>query len=438
MTGPRAGVSRFTRHLANPFLRNVATLSGGTLISRIIAIVSLPVLTRLFTPDHYGVLSVFIAVATTTLAVGTLTYDWAIPLPSEDEQGVNLLGVSLIAAFASSLLVLLGLIIFGDSLVEWTSTPGLDSLLLWAPLLAFFTAAQRAFHFWNVRRKAFARTVVARVGRTVGTVVIQIGAGIAGLGSAGLVLGDGIGRGLGAVLMVVQIRRNDGRLLRGISWSKMKGVAREYSRFPKYTSWGSVVTALAQQLPLVVIAATFGAGAAGFMAAAQRLVSLPAVLLGRSVADVFLGEAAELIESDPRRLQRLFWAISRRAALAIVPFGLVAAASPFVFGWIFGSEWAPAGVLVAALAGPYFAEFVVWSTSNLPAYGRNAWQLVWEVVRLVASVGAIYLGAILGLGSTATIALLGATWMMLSAVLWLLNIITIRRLVAQADGQEGS
>jgi O-antigen/teichoic acid export membrane protein len=410
----------------------VVTLSAGTLVARLLVIAAFPILTRLYTPDDFGLMSAFVAIVLLGHSLGTLTYDWAIPLSADDHTARHLLLVSLLVALVSTALFAIGLAMFDVTLQRVTRTEALGGLLLLlAPLAAFFESAARSFHFWNVRRKTFGRTLIARVGRTVTMVVAQIAAGLAGLGAVGLAVGDFLGRLVGALLIAIPALREDGLVSGGLRWKAARRAAIEYRRFPLFTGGSSVITALSRQTPTLVLIATFGPSVAGWMAASQRLVSLPAELVGRSVGDVFLADAAHLARTDPSELRRRFWAITRGACWAAFPFAAVAALSPLLFGWIFGAQWAQAGVYVAWLALPYFAQFVVWTTSNLPAYGRNGWQLVWDSARLIVSVGAILVGRALGWDAVATIALLGGGWTVLFVLLLGLNARAISWLVAR-------
>jgi O-antigen/teichoic acid export membrane protein len=90
----------------------VVTLSAGTLVARLLVIAAFPILTRLYTPDDFGLMSAFVAIVLLGHSLGTLTYDWAIPLSADDHTARHLLLVSLLVALVSTALFAIGLALF--------------------------------------------------------------------------------------------------------------------------------------------------------------------------------------------------------------------------------------------------------------------------------------------------------------------------------------
>src|SRR5690606_38995382 len=70
--------------------RNMLVLATGGGLGKVIGILTLPVITRIYSPEHMGVLSVFVAFTALLVPVGTLRYSAAIPLPKNDKLAVNL------------------------------------------------------------------------------------------------------------------------------------------------------------------------------------------------------------------------------------------------------------------------------------------------------------------------------------------------------------
>jgi hypothetical protein len=66
------------------FRRSVAVLASGTAISQAIPIAAMPVLTRLYTPEEFGTVVLYLALASLLGVVATARYELAIPLPHDD------------------------------------------------------------------------------------------------------------------------------------------------------------------------------------------------------------------------------------------------------------------------------------------------------------------------------------------------------------------
>ena len=55
----------------SPFIANVGELVGGSAFTQIIELACAPILTRLYTPEEFGLLGVFMAIAAIAVNVAT-------------------------------------------------------------------------------------------------------------------------------------------------------------------------------------------------------------------------------------------------------------------------------------------------------------------------------------------------------------------------------
>ena len=77
-------------------------IAGGTVIAQIVTIAFSPIITRLYGPEAFGILGVFLSVVTILSTVSSLCYVHAVVLPKEDADGLRILYLSLkIAAIIS-------------------------------------------------------------------------------------------------------------------------------------------------------------------------------------------------------------------------------------------------------------------------------------------------------------------------------------------------
>ncbi|MDZ7775662.1 MAG: hypothetical protein U5L09_08740 [Bacteroidales bacterium] len=67
----------------NIFFQNIAVVAGGNTAAKLIGILSAPVITRLYSPEDYGVFSVFASAVAVIGALSTLRYAVAIPIAPE-------------------------------------------------------------------------------------------------------------------------------------------------------------------------------------------------------------------------------------------------------------------------------------------------------------------------------------------------------------------
>ena len=72
------------------FIQNVAKLMTGTIIVQIIALLSQPIITRIYTPHDYGIFSTIQAVIILLAYLSSFCYDRAIVVAENDNDALNL------------------------------------------------------------------------------------------------------------------------------------------------------------------------------------------------------------------------------------------------------------------------------------------------------------------------------------------------------------
>ena len=98
------------------YLKNISWQSSGNISAQVVNILSLPIITRLFTPEDIGLLRIFIEVLAVFTIFISFRVEQIILLPKNDEGAQELFGYvfgnGLISSFVLSLIICL-FIIFG-------------------------------------------------------------------------------------------------------------------------------------------------------------------------------------------------------------------------------------------------------------------------------------------------------------------------------------
>ena len=96
------------------FSRNVLTLMTGTTIAQAIPIAISPILTRIYTPEDFGLFAIFIAITSIFGSMANGRYELAIMLPTKDEDAINIFALGFIISTFISLVLLLLVVLFHD------------------------------------------------------------------------------------------------------------------------------------------------------------------------------------------------------------------------------------------------------------------------------------------------------------------------------------
>jgi len=140
------------------FVRDVAIVATGTAGAQIINVVFLPLITRLYGPEAFGVLGVFMSVAGILIPIAALTYPLAIVLPEEDRDAKALIILSILISFLLAVIVGVVLLQFKDWIVPRFGLESVGDFLLLLPLVMVFSACSNVAMFWLIRKKLFKLT----------------------------------------------------------------------------------------------------------------------------------------------------------------------------------------------------------------------------------------------------------------------------------------
>ena len=192
------------------FSGDVLKLVTGTTFAQILVILASPLLTRLFSPEAFGLLAIFTSITKVLGVVSCLRYEFAIMLPDEERDAVNLLALCTAIVTGISLLVLPFFIVFEPVIVSALNAPGLTGYLWLVSPFVFVSGLFVALNYWNSRTRRYGRLSVARIVSSVAITGGQLSAGAAGMATGGaLIWTSALGQGVGTAVLGAQILRDD-------------------------------------------------------------------------------------------------------------------------------------------------------------------------------------------------------------------------------------
>lgn len=368
----------------NRFLVHVLTLMSGTAIAQAILFLFTPLLTRLFDPSDFGVFALYTAIVSTLGVVAAWKYELAIMLPPQDEDARALVWLSVIATFISSIFVLLLSLILREQLVGWFGTE-LGLILYIIPLGMFFNSLFQVMITYTTRFKEFPRVSASRIVQAASAVGSQSAIGGFRLFPLGLVWGKLLADASASlVLLYRQLRK--GRLPgKRIHFSVIRRVAREHHQFPRYQSFAALMNSLSQNLPAILLTFYYDPAIAGLYALTARVLSAPTMLIGKSAREVYYQRASEK-HAAGEPIRKLFLdTLGGLAKVGIAPFVVLIFIAPWLFAWLFGTEWLESGRYAQLIIPWSFLGFInAPATMSLYVLGLQRFSMRYETVMFLA------------------------------------------------------
>jgi O-antigen/teichoic acid export membrane protein len=333
----------------NRFIKDVLTLISGSAIAQIIGFAFMPVLTRLFSPEEFGIFYIFLTTASILSLLITGGYEKSLVLPSSDKDAWHLLLFAIILSILAttlSLIILLFLNNWGNVFFQTRNS----QLILWLiPVYSFLFGIFRILQNWSIRRKKYNHVSGSNILRTCATSGLQTGFGLFQTGSFGLVMGSCISQLFPLWFLMLKDKETFGKITReSIKTAYLKG--KEYKDFPVYKMPSDLINEVSIQLPLFILKIFFSNAIAGIYSLPQKIMSQPSKLIGQAAGEVYYRQASELNARQQDLSEVTFNTFKVLFLIGVLPFTIIFLWGPEIFSFVFSSQWEFSGRIAAYLS----------------------------------------------------------------------------------------
>lgn len=365
--------------------RGMTMLTIGTITAKVIGFVAIPILSRLYNPEDFGVLAIFASLISILVPFVTFRYPLAIPLPRHDGMAINILILSVGLMVCMILIFGAVLGIFGSSLLGLFSAEKLAPYWWLVVLGLIGGASYEIISFWATRKRAY--KIVAQTIALQGLLgnLIKIGFGFLAVKPLGLLVGHLLATSGGITSLYLSLKSDFLVNSRHIRWQRIKLAAGRYRDFPTYRLPSQIFLVLAQQMPIMLMAYAFGAAALGQFALAKMVVSLPVHLLSDALGKSAYGELAKIGRKNPTEIKKILNSTIKGLFLAaLFPVVGIFLLSPYVLPFILGKEWNDAGLYASGLSIYLLATVIaVPMPAFVNVFERQKEFLVWNAIRCI-------------------------------------------------------
>ncbi len=359
-------INRLFRNLRNNLVKNILMITSGTVFAQILNLALLPIITRLYTPDQYGVVSVFVAILATMRLFSTFNYEMGMPIAEDDEKAINVLALSVIILLSFLCIFGIVLLFWGDKFLTLLNGGVLVEYKYFLVLGLLFVGSYHILTQWAYRKKDFRVITKTKFIEPVSQNFINIILGLMGKGAVGLLLGKIIGQSAGISSLTYPLIKDDKNLLKKINKREILWALKRYIRFPLYTTPRKFIGEIIGSLPILFLSAVYGPQIAGLYGLANGVIQLPMNIIGTSVSNVFYAESAALRRSNPHRIKELSNKLLKYLIIfGLFPISILVLFGEFLFSLVFGSKWAEAGVYAALLSFGVFSKLIFRPISNI-------------------------------------------------------------------------
>ncbi len=345
---------RFLIHSAG--VRNFAKLLSANVVAQAIGLLVYPLLTRLYAPDDFGLLNLFLSIGGILALLATAEYQYAIVLPRDGRKARAILQCGGLITFCVVGIVLLS-VPFSRPIAILFNAPDLAKWYWLMPVYILVSACWVLLNYYYTRHRYFGAISRYQMSQSVLNAGAKIGCGYAGFLHGGLLCSTVLSPLVALVVSIAGAWKRGLCEVLHIDKKVCREVAREYANFPKYSLPRALVNNLSNSLPSLLLTPFFGLANLGFWGMALTLAFRPINMIEQSLYQVLYQHIAakvnrrEAIRPILRRFS--FYAMG----ITIPCFVALYFVLPWLTQWLLGSEW--------EITGHYIRLMLPWLAMNI-------------------------------------------------------------------------
>jgi O-antigen/teichoic acid export membrane protein len=375
------------------FTRYSVTLLSTSTLAQIIGLVVYPLLTRMYTPEDFGVLNVLLSVAGLLAIVSTGRYEPALVLEKDDASAKSLLQLILLISLAVFAVGQLVFTLFAHPISAiFKSADGIECWLPILPLLVLMMGLWQALNHYCIRQKKFNVVGENNLVKSSLNAGLKLLFGYAGKLRSGLVLSTLISWFSALLLSLFRVRK----YLKGLfnmDKNQMREMAVKYANFSKFELPQAVSNMLAGNLPLLMLPLCFGMDEVGLFSLALTIGFYPVGVFTGSMDQVLYKRMVEQRQQNEEVLPMIA-RFCRRTFLVLLPFFvLFFFIAEWFFSVVFGAQWTLAGTYFKIMLPWLFVVTMTASLTFIPkVYFKQKTAMLIEFAYIVLRIAALCVG----------------------------------------------
>ncbi len=336
--------------------RNFAKLLSANVIAQAIGLLVYPILTRLYAPDDFGLLNLFLSIGGVLVILATAEYQYAIVLPKDDKKAQSIMQVGVLISLIITMLVIFS-VPFSRSIAVLFNTPTLAHWYWLMPLFVLASSCWVLLNYHHTRDKQFGMISTYQMSQSILNAGAKLGCGYAGFLSGGLICSAVFAPVLAVLVDVVRSWKKGLRELLHIDKKACCEAAKEYANFPKYSLPRALVNNLSGNMPSLLLTPFFGLANLGFWGMAITLAFRPINMIEQSLYQVLFQHVAAKVNRHesirPILRQFCIWTMG----ITIPSFLILYFVLPSLTSWLLGAEW--------EITGHYIRVMLPWMVVSM-------------------------------------------------------------------------
>lgn len=338
-------MSKLSQFISSANVQNAAKLLSANVVAQIVGLMVYPILTRIYAPEDFGLLNLFLSIGGILAILSTAEYYNAIVLPKEDAEAIKVVHICLFLLLAVAGIAGISAV-FSKPIANIFKTPELARYYWMTPILVLVLGGWNIINYWYIRKSLYNRISGYQLSNTVLASGCKIGFGSLGLLQGGLIYSVILAPLISLIFNIILGWKQGVRDIFQQTNENWYNIAKKYRNFPLYSLPKTLINMLAGQLPVLLLTPIFGTESVGLWSMAILLSFTPISLISRSLYQVLYQETATRVNNH-QTIGRYF----RNFTIGTLSIGIPLSCLLFAFmldlvPFLLGDEWLASGIYI--------------------------------------------------------------------------------------------
>lgn len=387
---------------SSDFAKNTFTLVIGTVIAQAIPLSLHPFLRRIYSPEDFGAMAVYLNLFGLITIISSLRYEAAVVLPKNNNEAANVLSLAFIINCVFCVLGFVALLLAKTQIAAFINFPERYSNYLYLlPFAAFLFGIYQSMNYWLVRNKAFKASTYNKITRRVVEGASQLVLGIVKF-PGGLFVGDVFGNMANVISGLNQLFKNNFNIQQ-VSAIKIGYVFKKFIDYPKYNVIPTLFSSIANVLPFLIINKIYSTETVGYLDLSKLVLSIPLIFISATLSQVLFQQITERKHAKQSVSNEIKNIIYFLLAIVVIEIAVIQLFGPQLFGFVFGENYALSGTFSKILVFSFTLNFIGSTFSSV--------FLTFEKIKMNSYWQIIYFAAICSLFLFKSLSITSFLWM---------------------------
>lgn len=323
------------RILKIDIIRNISLLVTGTILAQLFPILLEPFLKRMYLPENFGKLSLFLKSFNILVILSTCCYEMGIIINNDEEDtkllinGNILLNIVFLVLEESLIIILL----------YFEIIPKEYYFFMLLPFSVCFYSIGLSFNNYMIRKEKYKKVSLNKFIRRMSEAFFQINIKLFFNINIGLIIGNIFGN---LCYLIYNFKVSDFQI--NINFFKIKAIWKKYIEFPKYNLFPQLFNTISFSAFDFFILLKFSISEVGYLELTQKVLLLPSALLSESIGRVILQLTSKKINNKESIKKEVLITFVILFLIGIIFFIIIYFWGICLFTLVFGNNWLKSGI----------------------------------------------------------------------------------------------